>query len=155
NALQTEIDKHKDNMNHRLIPTLDDSRPFDVAVILAVLHTDNSDDNYLGAADEYVLGSADACLAGFNPATAADADKYEINNRNKDNFDESMGPALGRYSADKYDGDDVHARADDGTAGVGNPWILCTLALGELEYRAAARITKQGSLPVTANNLHF
>jgi glucoamylase len=154
-ALQTEIEKHKDSVNHRLIPTLDDPRPFDAAVILAVLHTDNSDDNYLGAADEYVLGTADTYLTSFAYNTTDLQDRFEINNRKQDNLGEPMGLAVGRYSEDKYDGDDARARSDDGSAGAGNPWILCTLAVAELEYRAAHRIAKQASLVVTENNLHF
>ncbi len=154
-ALQAEIDKHKDLTRGCLIPTLDDPRPFDLAVILAVLHTDNSADDYLSAADEFVLGSANLLISGFDPNQAANADRFEITTAKMDRDGKPMGLGIGRYSADLYDGDDARARDDDHSKVVGNPWVLGTLAVGELGYRAAERIGKQTGLQVTDRNLRL
>lgn len=55
-----------------------------------------------------------------------------------------LGPLLGRYPADHYDGD----TADPDTAGR-HPWVLCTCNGAELHYRVAAAIRESGAVPIT------
>lgn len=155
NELQTEIEKHKDPMRGCLIPMLDDGRTFDAAVILAVLHSDNTADDYLSATNDFVWGSTHLLFSGFDPDSAPNEDRFEINRVTVDRSGKPMGRAIGRYAGDHYDGDDARARSDDGSKGAGNPWVLCTLATAELGYRAANRLEAQTSLPVTATNLAF
>jgi glucoamylase len=51
-----------------------------------------------------------------------------------------LGPLLGRYPGDVYDGD----RGDSGT---GHPWALCTANYAELYYTLAGRIAATGKVP--------
>jgi glucoamylase len=52
-----------------------------------------------------------------------------------------MGPMMGRYPGDTYDGD-----MSDHVLG-GHPWALCTANFAELYYRLAGEITTAGSVP--------
>jgi glucoamylase len=52
-----------------------------------------------------------------------------------------IGPLMGRYPGDTYDGD----LADHQIGG--HPWALCTANFAELYYRLAAEVTRAGSLP--------
>jgi glucoamylase len=52
-----------------------------------------------------------------------------------------VGPLLGRYPGDTYDGDMA-----DHVIG-GHPWALCTANFAELYYRLAGEITATGSIP--------
>lgn len=152
-VIQVELDKHRDRTTHGVAPTFGDGRVFDAAVVLAVLHTDNSDDEYFSARDEFVLGSLNLILAGFDPTTAANADHFPINDVQFDRSGARMGLTIGRYSTDTYDGDDARVRSDDGSKAIGNGWVLCTLAVGELGYRAASRFDKAARIDVTGENL--
>ncbi|HYO83732.1 MAG TPA: glycoside hydrolase family 15 protein, partial [Bryobacteraceae bacterium] len=52
-----------------------------------------------------------------------------------------MGPLLGRYPGDTYDGDMADQIAGD------HPWALCTCNLAELYYRVASAISATGTVP--------
>ena len=52
-----------------------------------------------------------------------------------------LGPLLGRYPGDHYDGDVAHPVEG------GHPWALCTANLAELYYRVANAIVRDGSVP--------
>ena len=60
----------------------------------------------------------------------------------------NIGPMLGRYPGDKYDGDS-DAPVDD------HPWALCTCNFAELYYRLANAITASGTIPLDANSTEF
>jgi len=51
---------------------------------------------------------------------------------------------VGRYPEDKYDPTD--------NSGKGNPWFICTAAIGELYYQAANSLDAKGSLVVSEAN---
>jgi glucoamylase len=55
-----------------------------------------------------------------------------------------IGPVLGRYPGDSYDGD-----TNDAVPG-GHPWPLSTAHFAELYYRLAAAIARSGTVPLTA-----
>jgi glucoamylase len=52
-----------------------------------------------------------------------------------------LGPMMGRYPGDTYDGD-----VSDPVPG-GHPWALCTCSFAELYYRLAADVSRTRSLP--------
>lgn len=54
-----------------------------------------------------------------------------------------MGPLLGRYPSDFYDGD-----ARDGQSTGNHPWALCTCNLAELYYHVSNAIAASQSLPL-------
>ena len=56
-----------------------------------------------------------------------------------------LGPLLGRYPGDHYDGDVAHPVEG------GHPWALCTANFAELYYRIANAIVRDGHVP--ADNL--
>jgi glucoamylase len=70
--------------------------------------------------------------------SAGGAYVYEINVA--DGRDRQIGPLLGRYPNDHYDG-------DGDLTGDGHPWALCTCAFAELCYRVAADVAA-GEAPV-------
>lgn len=53
---------------------------------------------------------------------------------------QGLGPVLGRYPGDSYDG-------DQNAPAQGHPWALCTANFAELYYRVAARIQQTGQIP--------
>jgi glucoamylase len=91
--------------------------------------------------DPKMLATAGKILRQWQDPSQATA--YPIN---KADADRNLGPLLGRYPDDTYDGD-----ISDGDNPVGHPWALCTANFAELYYRLAAEITASGSVPV--NNL--
>ena len=70
---------------------------------------------------------------------------YQIN---KDDQQRDIGPLLGRYPGDTYDGDN-DAPADD------HPWAVSTCNFAELYYRLANAITAAGAVPLDANSASF
>ncbi len=59
-----------------------------------------------------------------------------------------IGPLLGRYPGDTYDGNS-DAAADD------HPWAVSTAIFAELYYRLASAITVAGAVPLDANSATF
>jgi glucoamylase len=97
-----------------------------------------------------------ACLYGAVPCTdtkllataaqlrsqwedPASPDHYPINVTDKDN--QGIGPLLGRYPGDVYDGDVADPSAGD------HPWALCTCNFAELYYTLANQIQKTQAVP--------
>jgi glucoamylase len=70
---------------------------------------------------------------------------YAINAADRDR---DMGPLLGRYPGDTYDGD-MRERS------VGHPWALCTSAYAELCYRVGRAVLADGPLPVEERTAAF
>jgi glucoamylase len=58
-----------------------------------------------------------------------------------------IGPMMGRYSGDVYDGDDQ--------SGIDHPWAICTCNFAELYYRLAKEITAASAIPLDANSAEF
>jgi len=104
-----------------------------------------------------------ACLYGAIPctdtkllATAAllrgqwaddgSPEQYPIN---ADDKARGIGPLLGRYPGDTYDGDMA-----DSSLGK-HPWALCTCNLAELYYRLAQEIAQGGAVPIDQFSASF
>ena len=62
--------------------------------------------------------------------------------------DRGLGPLLGRYPGDVYDGD-TDARVGD------HPWALCTANVAELCYDLAVAVTKGGAVPYEPTSAPF
>jgi glucoamylase len=93
-----------------------------------------------------------ACIYGAVPATdpkllataaqlhdqwAASSTAYPINIADAA---AGMGPLMGRYPGDTYDG-------DTGGSATDHPWALCTANFAQLYYQVAAAIEQSGQLP--------
>ncbi|HEX6523190.1 MAG TPA: glycoside hydrolase family 15 protein [Streptosporangiaceae bacterium] len=59
-----------------------------------------------------------------------------------------IGPMMGRYPADVYDGDNDQSGTD-------HPWAICTCNFAELYYRLAREITAANAIPLDANSAGF
>jgi glucoamylase len=62
---------------------------------------------------------------------------------------QNLGPLLGRYPADSYDGDTSAPVLG------GHPWALCTSNFAELYYRLATQIAASGSVPYDSLSAPF
>jgi glucoamylase len=82
---------------------------------------------------------ATAALLRQQWAGSASQSVYPINVTDRDNL--GIGPLMGRYPGDTYDGDMA-----DHVIG-GHPWALCTANFAELYYRLAAEITQAQQVP--------
>lgn len=67
---------------------------------------------------------------------------------NGDDAARGIGPLLGRYPGDVYDGD-TDAMAGD------HPWALCTANFAELYYRLAEKITSSETVPADSLSAPF
>jgi glucoamylase len=56
-----------------------------------------------------------------------------------------IGPLIGRYPGDVYDG--FHVSADEPGATRGHPWVVCTANYAELYYRLAAVVLRDRQVP--------
>ena len=74
-------------------------------------------------------------------------DHYPINVTDKNN--QGIGPLLGRYPGDAYDGD-----VNDPSAG-DDPWALCTCNLAELYYTLANQIQNTQAVPLDQFSTDF
>lgn len=102
------------------------------------------DTGHRDPAIDVVLAAVVGALDPFDPRLLASAAKiraqwadpaspvaYPIN---AEDAHRGIGPLLGRYPDDTYDGDTTDDRNS-----VGHPWALCTAAFATLYYRIAAR----------------
>jgi glucoamylase len=85
--------------------------------------------------DPKLLASAAAIRAVWTQSPQS----YEING--KDAGEQQLGPLLGRYPSDYYDGDTNDPQTP------GHPWALCTSAFAEFYYRVAAAIEAANAVP--------
>jgi glucoamylase len=92
--------------------------------------------------DPKLLASASAIRAVW----ADSPDRYPINDLDAGL---GLGPLLGRYPSDYYDGDTNDPQTP------GHPWALCTSAFAELYYRVAAAIRSTGIVPADALATEF
>lgn len=108
----------------------------DLSVILAAIHAADPADEF-GVIDDRVLATALELRRRFER-------EYAINQLPELAH---LGPAIGRYPEDTYDGVRVNTR--------GNPWYLATSAFSELHFRAAAEWSKRGKIRVSPLNAPF
>ena len=144
--LEQSLVLHWDEARGYLVETLgrDDGTNYKVSnldsgVILASLHAAGPDGFY-APWDEHILATAVQLKETFRQL-------YPINRVRRDRHDNLvLGVAFGRYPEDRYDG-----AANIG----GNPWVLITLAMAELDFRVARMIRDTGTVMITRLNAAF
>ncbi|HET9595592.1 MAG TPA: glycoside hydrolase family 15 protein [Anaeromyxobacteraceae bacterium] len=115
---------------------LEDGRgaDLDVDVVMAAVYGD------LPCTDPKLLSTAAQLRDAFSalyPIVAKDAER-------------GIGPVVGRYPEDTYDGD-----LGDPTPDVGHPWPLCTCNFAELYYRVAREAGRRRKLAVEGDAVPF
>lgn len=102
-----------------------------IDIVLAALYGGISptDPRILATASMLRAQWSDPASAVYYPINGADADR-------------GLGPLLGRYPQDVYDGD-----VTDPVPG-GHPWAVCTAALADLYYRVAAATTAAATVTI-------
>ncbi|MDB5037237.1 MAG: hypothetical protein JWQ35_765 [Bacteriovoracaceae bacterium] len=113
-------------------------RNLDAAVILSTL--DQDDDPFLRASDDRILSTVENLRTQMH-------DLYNINKLTRNEQDEELGDAIGRYTQDTYDG--------YRTGSQGNPWFLITAGFAEHSYITAQEIKKAERIVITQRNLNF
>jgi glucoamylase len=100
-------------------------------IVMACVYgaVDVSDPRLLGTAAKIRDLYADPASASFYPINRADAGL-------------ELGPLIGRYPGDFYDGD-----VDDSPDNKDHPWALCTCNFAELYYRLANKIAAGEPVP--------
>ena len=113
------------------VPTDDHHVPYDpnIDIVQAAVYGAESvtDPSLLATAALLRAQWADSSSAYFYPINGADAAQ-------------GLGPLLGRYPGDVYDGD-TDAQVGD------HPWALTTANFAELYYRLAAKISSSRTVP--------
>ncbi|KAJ1962893.1 hypothetical protein IWQ62_003385 [Dispira parvispora] len=107
----------------------------DVQVLLASTHAAMDDGRY-SPESERILATTVAIIHEFQSL-------YKLN---QDTADLDLGPAIGRYPEDVYNGYGYEK---------GNPWVLATACVAEIHYRALVQWQKDGHFDVTEVNLPF
>ena len=131
--LTSALDSHwNGELYQSMLPVPTDYRaPYDpnIDVVQAAVYGAESvtDPRLLATAAQLRAQWADPDSKYFYPINGADASL-------------SLGPLLGRYPGDVYDGD-TDAQAGD------HPWALTTANFAELYYRLAAKIRSSGTVP--------
>ena len=115
-----------------LIPVPGDKAPYDpnIDIVMAAIY------GAVAVTDTKLL--ATAALLRSQWADPASPYFYQINGADQQR---GIGPMLGRYPGDTYDGDNG-PQADD------HPWAVSTANFAELYYRLAAQITTAGAIPL-------
>ncbi|SIQ96181.1 glucoamylase [Rhizobium sp. RU20A] len=94
------------------------------------------DTRLLATAGELRRLWSDPASDALYPINLADAEK-------------GIGPLLGRYPGDIYDGDTAHPVRG------GHPWPLCTANFAELYYRLARHVFETGAIPLDDRSRTF
>jgi glucoamylase len=127
--LEARLLEHWDGTRYvSLLPAPDGYDP-NIDVVLAALY------GAIPCTDPGLLATAAQLRAQWSDPGSPSA--YAINAADRDR---DMGPLLGRYPGDTYDGD-TRERS------VGHPWALCTCAYAELCYRVGRAVLADGPLP--------
>jgi glucoamylase len=136
-ALTSALDSHwNGEVYQSMLPVPSDYRaPYDpnIDIVQAAIYGAESvtDPRLLATAAQIRAQWADPASKYFYPVNGADAER-------------GLGPLLGRYPGDVYDGDTDDQAGD-------HPWALCTANFAELYYRVAAKISS--SRTVAADSL--
>jgi glucoamylase len=131
--LTSALDSHWNGQYYQsILPVPTDYRaPYDpnIDIAQAAIYGAESvtDPKLLATAAQLRAQWADSSSKYFYPINGADAAR-------------GLGPLLGRYPGDVYDGD-TDALVGD------HPWALTTANFAELYYRLAAKITSSGTVP--------
>jgi glucoamylase len=135
NALQT----HWNGQSYQsLVPAPNNTYDPNIDIVLAAIYgaVPVTDTQLLATAALLRSQWADPNSPFFYPINGADEQQRGI------------GPMLGRYPGDVYDGN-TDAQIGD------HPWAVATSALAELYYRLASAITTAGAVPLDARSTNF
>jgi glucoamylase len=120
------------------VPT-DDRAPYDpnIDIVMAAIYGAISvtDTKLLATAAQLCSQWADPGSRYFYPINGADQQR-------------GIGPLLGRYPGDVYDGD-TDAQVGD------HPWAVSTANFAELYYRLAGQVTTAGTVPLDSLSAGF
>ena len=132
--LQSALESHWNGQYYQsLLPAPADFRaPYDpnIDIVIAAIY------GAVALTDTRLL--ATAALLRSQWADPASPYFYRINSDDKQR---GIGPMLGRYPGDKYDGDNDQQVID-------HPWAVCTANFAELYYRLAQGIAASGTIPL-------
>ena len=122
-----------------LIPAPGDKAPYDPNsdIVMAAVY------GAVAVTDTKLL--ATAALLRNQWSLASSTDYYPINGADQQR---GIGPMMGRYPGDVYDG-------DNDQSGIDHPWAICTCNFAELYYRLANEITAANAIPLDANSAEF
>ena len=122
-----------------LIPAPDDKAPYDPNsdIVMAAIY------GAVAVTDTKLL--ATAALLHNQWDHASSPYYYPINGAD---HQRGIGPMMGRYPGDTYDGDNDPSEID-------HPWAVCTCNFAELYYRLANEITAAGAIPLDTNSAEF
>ncbi|KAJ1656649.1 hypothetical protein IWQ61_003818 [Dispira simplex] len=141
-AITDKLDDYWDNHRNYVITTRDAKNDgkgkisnLDVQVLLASIHAAMGDGRYTPES-ERILATTVVIIREFQSL-------YKLNH---DNIDLRLGPAIGRYPEDVYNGYEYEK---------GNPWVLATACVAEIHYRTLVQWQKDGRFSVTKVNLSF
>lgn len=104
-------------------------------IVMAAVYGD------LRCSDSKMLATAAKLRALFS-------DQYPVNK--VDAAERQMGPLIGRYEEDTYDGDQSEPGPD-----FGQPWGLCTCNFAEFYYRVAAETKSAGQITISEETRPF
>jgi glucoamylase len=139
--LQNALQGHWNGQYYQsLLPVPTDKTPYDpnIDIVMAAIY------GAVPVTDTKLLATAAILRSQWADPTSQYV--YPINGA--DQQLRGIGPLLGRYPGDTYDGDS-DAPADD------HPWAVSTANFAELYYRLASAITAAGAVPLDANSTSF
>ncbi|MBS1963759.1 MAG: glycoside hydrolase family 15 protein [Bdellovibrionales bacterium] len=105
----------------------------DISVVLGVLHAGRSGSPFY-VDDDRVIATAWELVQAFDY-------QYAINRDKKNDEGMPMGPGIGRYPEDHYDGQTTNS--------LGNPWFLATQGMAEYYLRLRGELKARGALNIT------
>jgi glucoamylase len=138
--LQNVLQEHWNGQYYQsLIPVPTDKTPYDpnIDIVMAAIY------GAVPVTDTQLL--ATAALLRNQWANPASTYFYPINGADQQR---GIGPLLGRYPGDLYDGD-TDAQVGD------HPWAVSTANFAELYYRLASAIAAAAAVPLDANSAGF
>ena len=138
--LESALESHWSGRYYEsMIPAPADKAPYDPNsdIVMAAIY------GAVAVTDTKLLSTA-ALLRG-QWDDAASSYYYPINGADQQR---NIGPMMGRYPGDVYDGDNDQSGDD-------HPWAICTCNFAELYYRLAGEITAADAVPLDANSAEF
>jgi glucoamylase len=137
--LQTALESHWDGTRYvSVLPAPNDGYDPNIDIVMAAIYgaVPITDTRMLATAAQLRGQWADSGSPAFFPI-------------NGDDDQRGLGPVLGRYPGDTYDGDTTDPAVR------GHPWPLCTCSLAELYHRLAAAIGAGTAVPFDALSSPF
>ena len=121
----------------------------DISVILAIIQTPVPDTTSFSATDDRVLATIQPLVDSFDQL-------YNVNREVVDSHGRLLGPAMGRYPEDVYDGIGVSLGMQTiYLTKKGNPWYLATTAIAEYLYTVSRMWRQQKRIQITERSLGF